>query len=287
METNLAEKKNLILQEIQKKGPSLPGNFTSFLGIDTILLGALFSELVRERRLKFTTLKIGSSPLYYLPEQESKLENFASSLKGKEKEAYELVKKKKVLRDSEQEPAIRVALRSVRDFAVPVKANLKDSEILFWRYFLLGKEETTQKITAMLKIKENKAEKPVKKEERKEKKEEKQEVKKKERKIKEADTAFRNEVIKFLYEHNIRLKDEILVKSKEFRGVIFVRTDLGEIDMLVIAKDKKRANKTDVMKALSMSQQEKMPVLLLADDIAKNCEIELEKGSYVIFKKLC
>jgi len=60
------------------------------------------------------------------------LENFISYLSPKEREACELLKEKRFLNDSEQHPAIRVALRSLKDFAIQIR----NSDRLFWRYFL-------------------------------------------------------------------------------------------------------------------------------------------------------
>ena len=70
--------------------------------------------------------------MYFFPGQEPQLERFSQYIKGKEKEAYLLLKEKTILQDSELQPAIRVALREIKDFAVPFE---KNNEI-FWRYFL-------------------------------------------------------------------------------------------------------------------------------------------------------
>ena len=82
-------------------------------------------------------MKVGGSPLYFIPGQEPRLENFSQHLKSKEKDAFNLLKEKKFLRDREQEPAIRVALRSIRDFAIPFRIN----EEIIWRYFIIPESE--------------------------------------------------------------------------------------------------------------------------------------------------
>ncbi|MFC1682475.1 hypothetical protein ACFL0X_02575, partial [Nanoarchaeota archaeon] len=69
--------------------------------------------------------RVGSSPVYFLEGQERGLEGFSNHLKSKEKEAFDLLKEKKFLGDSEIEPAIRVALRAIKDFAVPFERDGK------------------------------------------------------------------------------------------------------------------------------------------------------------------
>src|SRR3989304_1899975 len=47
------------------------------------------------------------------------------------------IKERKFLRDSAQNPAIRVALREIRDFALPFKSG----DEIVWRYFLVPESE--------------------------------------------------------------------------------------------------------------------------------------------------
>ena len=75
-------------------------------------------------------MRVGNSPIYYIAGQEPQLEKFSNYLKSKEKEAFLLLQEKKFLRDSEQPPAIRVALREIKDFAFPFRR----ANETFWRY---------------------------------------------------------------------------------------------------------------------------------------------------------
>ena len=86
-------------------------------------------------------MRIGSSPIYFIQGQEQKLENFSEHLKSKEKEAFNLLKQKKFLKDSIQEPAIKVALREIKDFTIPFK---KENEI-YWKYFTASENEFENK----------------------------------------------------------------------------------------------------------------------------------------------
>lgn len=131
MVQDAAQIKERILYFLQKNGPSLPVHMAQAAGMSILFTSAFLSELLSERRVKTSVMRVGNSPLYFLPGQEPQLEKFSNHLKSKEKEAYLILKEKEFLKDSEMEPAIRVALREIKDFALPFQ---KDDEV-YWRYF--------------------------------------------------------------------------------------------------------------------------------------------------------
>jgi hypothetical protein len=137
----LAIKKEKILNHIKDRGPSLPVHLAKALGVEPIFASAFLAELVNDQQLKTSNLRVGSSPLYHLSDQTAQLENFAQHLNRKEREAFQLLKSSQVLEDTNQEPAIRVALRSIKDFAIPLRARIDNQETLFWRYFLTPEEK--------------------------------------------------------------------------------------------------------------------------------------------------
>ncbi len=102
-----------------------------------LFTSAFLSELTSEHKLKISHMKVGSSPIYYIKGKEEGLQNYSKYLKSKEKEAHELLKEKKFLIDSDQTTAIRVAIRSIKDFAKPFEKNNK----LIWRYFTIQENE--------------------------------------------------------------------------------------------------------------------------------------------------
>jgi hypothetical protein len=102
-----------------------------------LFASAFLSELFSDKKIKMSYMKVGSSSLYFIPGQEPQLEKFSNYLKSREKDAFIRIKEKKILKDSEQEPAIRVALRSIRDFAIPLKKNNET----YWRYFTTSESE--------------------------------------------------------------------------------------------------------------------------------------------------
>ena len=75
-----------------------------------------------------------------MPGQDLMLENFFHYLNTREKEAFSLLKEKSILEDDLQTPVIRVALRSIKDFALPFKSDNK----LFWRFFSVSEDKVRQ-----------------------------------------------------------------------------------------------------------------------------------------------
>ena len=122
-----------IISFVRLRGPSLPVQIAKETGLSILFASAFLSELFGEKIVKISNIRVGSSPLYFIPGQEPQLERFSQYLKSREKEAFLLLKERKILRDSEQQPAIRVALREIKDFAIPFE---KNNEV-FWRYFLI------------------------------------------------------------------------------------------------------------------------------------------------------
>jgi hypothetical protein len=144
---------------LKDKGPSIPVKVSGHLGVDTMLASAFLAELLSDKEIKMSKMKVGNSPIYFLNGQEERLQDFSNYLKGREREAFELLKDKKILRDRNQEPAIRVALRSIKDFAFPFKVR----DETFWRFYLVNHHEAVgnvednipePKVTVMSKIKE-------------------------------------------------------------------------------------------------------------------------------------
>ena len=58
-----------ILNFLKFSGPSLAMRIAKNIEQDSIIASAYLSELVEQRKIKISNLKIGTSPLYYLPGQ--------------------------------------------------------------------------------------------------------------------------------------------------------------------------------------------------------------------------
>ena len=133
--------KDKVFDQLKMKGPQLPVHLAAQLKINLIFAGAFLSELIAEGKVKYTTLKVGGSPLYYAPGHEIRLQSFVKYLGQREKEAYDLLAQNKLLRDDELTPVIRVAMRTIKDFAVPLRITTEHEAAIYWKWYLLGEEE--------------------------------------------------------------------------------------------------------------------------------------------------
>jgi len=140
-----------ILQFLRSIGPTIPSKVAKNINTDILFASAHLSDLSAQGKVKISNLKIGGTPLYYLPGQESQLFNFAqNNLNPKDFIVLERLKQEKIFRESTLDLLTKVALRALKDFAIPLIVNMQDKSELFWKWHLLGDEETNQRIGAML-----------------------------------------------------------------------------------------------------------------------------------------
>jgi hypothetical protein len=244
-----------IISFIRLRGPSLPVQIAKETGLSILFASAFLSELFGEKIVRISNIRIGSSPLYFIPGQEPQLERFFQYLKSREKEAFLLLKEKQILRDSEQQPAIRVALREIKDFAIPFE---KNNEV-FWRYFLIEEPSIIEidsdikhpaekeMITTIIEIPKKEViieEEPVKKE--KIVKKQKQENKpKKQKKDDKKDENFFNKIKEFLSKKKIEILDIKDFKNDE----AILKVKRGNNEELVFVFNKKIITEKELLKA--------------------------------------
>ena len=295
-----------IIGVLNEKGPSLPINIAKVLEISSLFISAFLSELTNQKRIQVSSLKVGGSPLYYMRGQEEKLEDYYKYLHPREAEAFLLLREHKVLKDSDQDPATRVALRSIKDFSVGFKMN----EDIYWRFVSVPKEEVNAILNGN--VVEEKVQEAV--EEKIEEKIEKNnsemvEPVVKEIKIKsESDNKFNNplvmdkeirkkekpksefvqQVISFINERGLQIVEENDYKVKEYNCIVQIRSELGLIRFWTQAKDKKRITEGDFKKLLSNAQSIPLPAFMLyTGEISKKAKEYLkEYGSVLKVKKI-
>lgn len=263
------EKKDKILSIINMRGPSLPIQIARAIDTQGLFASAFLAELCTEKKLKMSNMKIGSSPLYYLEGQENLLENFIEHLNSREKEAFSLLKKEKILDDSKLEPVVRVALRAIKDFAVPVRVRVDGDVKTFWKHFSLPENDVKKIIRDKLITKkpEEKEKPEIKKisEEIKEKQvilKAEKEIKRAQKKIKEYE--FCKSIRDYIAGKNIEITEIILERKRELIAKIRIDIALGKQDFLLVAKDKKNINDNDLTLALQKAQSEKMPAYFIS-----------------------
>lgn len=130
-----------LLSIVKEKGPLLPSQINKELRTNVLFASAMLSEMVQQKKLKLSSMKVGGSPLYYCDGQENSLEQFAEKLSEADRQAFTQLKSSKVLRDRDQDPHTRVALREIKDFAIPLEVNADGYSDLFWKYYLVSDGE--------------------------------------------------------------------------------------------------------------------------------------------------
>jgi len=140
-----------ILHFLRATGPTLPAKVAKNIKTEILIASAHLSDLASQGKIKISSLKIGGSPLYYLPGQESQLYNFAAgNLNPKDVQVLERLKEQKVLREKDLDLLAKVALRSLKDFAIPLQVRSQQNSELFWKWHLLSEEETNNIIGDIL-----------------------------------------------------------------------------------------------------------------------------------------
>ena len=240
--------KEKIVSLLALSGPSLPIIIAKEISSSTLFTSAFLSELVEEKRIKMSFMRVGSSPIYFLGGQESLLERFANNLKSKEKEAFLMLREKKFLIDSEQSPAIRVAVREIKDFAIP----FQNAEDLIWRFVAVPETD--------FRIKEKqKTEAPVKKEvilipASQELKPAKIRKKRKRLGSRSKNYDFFNKVKNFLSEKSIEVIEIKHVSKNEVVAII-----KNPEPKLLVAYNKKKLTDSDIIRAAKKASEFKLP----------------------------
>jgi hypothetical protein len=148
-------KEEEIISFLRSRGPIIPSQLADAFKTSILIASAILSELSSRSIVKISALKVGNSPLYYLPGQEPKLQDFVSKLNEKDRQTVLILKEKKVLQDSLLDPLTRVSLRQIKDFAKPFFVRKGSEEFLFWRWYLLD-EDSAKKIAQFPEKKEEK-----------------------------------------------------------------------------------------------------------------------------------
>jgi hypothetical protein len=282
----VADNREEILNIVKRAGPILPAQLAKEINTNILFASAILSELVDKKHLILTNVKRGGSPFYYIKGQESKLESLSEFLGGKPKEVFNLLKESGVIRDKTAEPWQRVALREIKDFAVPLNVGVSGDYEIFWKYFLLGNDETKRLIKEELGVGESEEEsKKEETEEVKEKKEEKTEEepkkesskveeKKEEKVLAKEEKIILDSVDEYFSKNNVYvISQDVLRKKKEVNYTVDFPTSLGKLRYFVKVRDKKSINDKDLQGAWDEGDKKKLPVLFLTQgELTKKAE---------------
>ncbi|MFH1917313.1 MAG: hypothetical protein ABIJ21_08690 [Nanoarchaeota archaeon] len=283
-------------------GPCLPNDIKKKLGGDTFLMGAYLSELTNERKARVSVMKVGGSPLYLIPGQEYKLQNFSHYLNEKDRIAYGILRERRVLRDREQTPLIRVALRSIKDFAIPLEVTISGEKEIFWRWFLLSQDQAQDEIRKILQTTTHTSPstpvrtepKPIPPAEIKKPEQAapaqptqttlgapKQTIQQttpqtrptiappekkpeKPKKTKDVKSAFLDDVTAYFQKNNIDIEEtNAIKKATEIDFIIKIPSNVGKLRYFCKARAKKKINEGDLSSAYVSGEAKKLPVLFL------------------------
>ncbi|MFA6888379.1 MAG: hypothetical protein WC254_02685 [Candidatus Woesearchaeota archaeon] len=280
-----------ILQAVKLKGYVIPSDLSKQFTVDTFIMGAVLSDLVSEKKLFVSSVKIGGTPVYYIPEAREKLQELFKYLNEKDKQTYQLLQEKLVLVDTAQTPLVRVSLRNIKDFSKPIEVTAQGTTQLFWKWYLASDEEVNQKIHSFLTpMQESVQEKvEIKKEiklevkpeitlEVPEKKIIKKEIIKKDKQQSLSvipDDAFVQSVSAFFTQKAITLSDIIVVKKGEIECIAHIPSSIGVFDYYCKAKNKKKCTEGEIASAFVAAQLKKLPALfLIPGEIPKKLKMQ-------------
>lgn len=290
--------RDTVLQLVRQHGPVLPVQISKLVNRDILFASAILSELVDNKLIKISHAKIGSSPVYYAPGQEEKLQILYNGLPEKEKQAYNLLKERKILRDKGAEPAIRVALRSIRDFALPIEIELNNEKEIFWRWHLISQYDAQSLIKAEILIAPKQPQQEVqqpsktielKPETRVEQKFLQVALPEPKPKAKTS-TPFLDIIKSFTSFSKIEIVEhETVRKNTEFNFIARIPSNIGPLDFFISAKNKKSISEADLSLAHQKGVAKKLPVLFLTTgNLTKKASVYMEKNlkGYLIYKQI-
>lgn len=268
---NFEEAKNKALDFVRAIGPAMPTQVAKEIKIPPLFASALLSQLISEKSMKVSHLKIGGTPLYYIEGQKEKLLNFTNHLPNIEKEICERLQKEGIIADESVRLAEKVALRNIKDFSVPLSVKVGERKKIFWKWFELSQEDSLSKIEKLLRVYERKPIKEGVKEVREEikegeaKEEEAREITKEEGdKPKPAKIDFSEKIKEFLAYNKVKILEEnVIRRNGEIEFMLQLNSSLGKMTFFAIAKNKKVLTPADLTLAYYRSQEKKLPLILL------------------------
>lgn len=296
--------KDKIITILRQRGPLVPNDLKKALKVDSMILGAVLSELNSRGQVKITKLKKGASPFYYLPGQEKLLERLTEFLNPKDQNTVRLLQEQKVIQESAQEMFVRVSIRNIPDFVREFMVQTSRGPYRFWRYYLISeaeamkilrdkfapKKETSKEESLKEDTKKAPIETTTKTKLTKEKQEEKIfETKPKELPIQKKTlpkqktletekqqalqispslekTPFYEKIINYFKENDIVLLfEEQLSKDREYSFVVKIPSAVGYLKMYVHGRNKKKLNEGDVAPALLKAKIKDVSCLFLTN----------------------
>jgi hypothetical protein len=306
-----------IISFLRMTGPTLPAKVAKCIDSNILIASAYLSELSSQGKIKISHLKVGGSPLYYLPEHKDKLQNFLHNFNPKDQQTLNLLKENKILKEKNLDLLARVSLRKIKDFAVPLNISLNNQKELFWKWYLITDSQAVEIIKSQLSprpeskpeshppVKQNLLqektapptavppseikEKPVSTEKPKKHLLQKLKEKLKPRRKSVPDSFF-PKIEAFFTKKEIKIEvKETLRKNAEMNFIINVPSVIGRTTYFCKTKNKKRCDERDLSAAYMEAQSKKLPLLFIyTNELTKRAQEMLDSGTFknLVIKKL-
>ncbi len=249
-----------VLTVIARLGPVQPIDVRRELGEgDTMLIGAILSEMAASGHVAISRTKRGGSPFYYDPEKPETLEKLHVFLNEKDQRTYRTLREEGVLKEDELDPLTRVSLSNIQDFS----RRFSSGGQAFWRYYLLPEAEALEKTKP-----------PAQPQQVPQHAEEEEVVKRKvENIVSQTGTA---PVPEEILRVSGSLADKIqalgrvqslteVKRDQELHGTLVEEGVHGKVTYLVFAYSRKTLPETMVWKALLRARSEGLPLLICKD----------------------
>jgi len=270
----LLNKEEEIINFLRTVGPSLPIDISKKLGIDSLLVSALLTELVKSGKIKESERKIGNSSYYYLQGQEEIVRNkFLQELKYQEKLVLERIKKERFIFNEDLSAQERFFIKNLLDFVTPLRVKIDENERICWKYYSTSLNEIEETIRKSIEIgKEKEKKEEIKEEVQKELKTEKIE------KIVSL-SELEKEIEEMLRSFSEIIEKKVVKKNNEINYVVASNTSFGKTSFYVKVKRKQKISESDLSLAFTEGNRKRMPVIFITDgEISKKVENFREKN---------
>ena len=247
---------------LAQNGPLLPTSVAKALATNSIMAGAMLSEMCSKGLLKTSALRVGGSPLYLIPGKEEQLLNYLQSLNEKDRRTVQKLQEEKIIRQTEADPLTQVSLVQVKDFAKPLTVTYENKQETFWKWFALTDKEAEELIR--IKLEGPKAPEATPKPAEQKTLTEKPIGKLKTKPAPAGD--FWEQIQTFLEKNNITLTEQTTIKKKlEFDLTIELPSPVGKLSYYCKARNKKKITEGDISAAYVQGQIKKLPVIYLTN----------------------
>ena len=286
------------------QGPVVPIQVAKYIENESYVASAVLSELLGSKRIRISNKSVGSSRLYYLPGQETKVGDLLyPHLNSREKDAYNLLKENSVLKDTELEPWCRVALRDLKDFAFGLLVETPQGKEGFWKFSLVSDSVASDLIKSSyfshVEV-ENEMDKPIEEVELQveevveevivepiEKKDLSAYVEVVKPKL---EGVFYKKIRNYFDSNSIEIVDETLIKkNKEFGFIVLIPSNIGKLVLFVYAKEKSSITENDIALAYVEAQRKRMICLFLSTGSITKKTVTILENKYsgsLVFKKV-